>query len=138
MEQLDEVIRNRIQDKLNVAFRPDPVVQETPVAPTQNPVDANDILTTEEEMLAFMIVKAIAARHVDVSRVTIRDSKSYCSIFVDDNNRKPVCRFYFNGKSVKHLCLFDAAKVEEKRQISSLNDIFRFSDKIEAAVKAYS
>ena len=59
-------------------------------------------------------------------------------MFVDDNNRRPVCRFYFNGKSVKHLGLFDAAKVEEKQQISALNDVFKFSDKIEAAVKAYA
>jgi hypothetical protein len=135
---LDEVIRNRIQDKLNVAFRPDPVVQDAPVVAIQELPDDRDIHTTEEEMMAFMMVKAIAARYIDVSRITIRDSRSYCSVFVDDNNRRPVCRFYFNGKSVKHLGLFDAAKVEEKQQISALNDVFKFSDKIEAAVKAYA
>lgn len=69
---LDEVIRNRIQDKLNVAFRPDPVVQDAPVVAIQELPDDRDIHTTEEEMMAFMMVKAIAARYIDVSR---RDSR---------------------------------------------------------------
>lgn len=133
---LDEVIRDRIQDKLSVAFRP-----ETSPAEARKPETADtapsEIETTEEELQAFMIVRAIAARHIDINRVTMRDAKSYCSVFVDDNNRKPVCRFYFNSKSVRHVGLFDAEKVEERQQINSLAQIYDFSGRIEEAIKAY-
>ena len=54
---------------------------------------ANEITTTDDELQAFMIVRAITSRVVDADRITLRDAKSYCGIFVDDNNRKPVAAF---------------------------------------------
>lgn len=98
---LDEVIRDRIQDKLNVAFRPETTAAEHAAQKAVEELTAvKDIVTTDEEIQAFMIVRAICARFVDLERVTLRDAKSYCSVFLDDNNRKPICRFYFNAKSV--------------------------------------
>lgn len=136
---LDEVIRDRIQDKLNVAFRPEvPAVDSVQAAKTTESSAESPINTTEDELQAFMIVRAIAARHIDLERVTLRDSKSYCSVFVDDNNRKPICRFYFNGKTSKSVGVFDAQKLEERQPIERLGDISRFSDRIEEAVRSYA
>jgi hypothetical protein len=132
---LDLVIRDRIQDKLSVAFRTD-MPAETATAKS-DAGDAADVVTTDDESQAFMIVRAIAAKSIEVERVTLRDAKSYCSIFVDDNNRKPVCRLYFNGKSTKFLGLFDENKVEIKEPIERLSDIYKYSSNIERAVKAY-
>lgn len=135
---LDAVIRDRIQDKLNVAFRPDALAPESTaektVAVSQQ---AQEIETTAEEQQAFMMVRAIAARILDVERVTIRDAKSYCSIFVDDNNRKPVCRFYFNAKNTKHIGIFDAQKSEIRHQITNLNEIYKHAKAIEECVAGY-
>jgi hypothetical protein len=133
---LDEVIRDRIQDKLSVAFRPETSPVDTRKTETGD-TSPSEIETTEEELQAFMIVRAIAARVIDINRITMRDAKSYCSIFVDDNNRKPVCRLYFNSKSVRHIGLFEAEKVEDRQQINSLTQIYDFSARIEEAVKAY-
>jgi predicted type IV restriction endonuclease len=125
------------------------VLQQRPFSPEVQPTEAvmgkqpeqdantSDIVTTEEEIQAFMIVRAIAARLIDVERVTIRDAKSYCSVFVDDNNRKPVCRFYFNAKSVRHIGLFDAQKVEDRRQIEGLTDLYKYSKQIEDVISSY-
>ena len=134
---LDEVIRDRIRDKLNVAFRPEPIVIETDAPKSNTNVDSSDIMTTQDEIQAFLIVRAIAARVAPIDRVTMRDAKSYCSIFVDDNNRKPVCRLYFNGKSARHVGIFDADKNEERFQIDSLSDIYNHNDKFEAVIKSY-
>lgn len=41
----------------------------------------------------------------------MRDSKSYCAILLDNNNRKPVCRLWFN-RSQYYLGLFDEQKNE--------------------------
>ena len=134
---LDEVIRDRIRDKLNVAFRPEAPIAEPIIEKALDTADATDLITTGDEIQAFMIIRAISARVFPLERVTMRDAKSYCSIFVDDNNRKPVCRLYFNGKSTRSIGVFDPAKVEEKFQIESLSDIYRYVDKFEVTLKAY-
>jgi hypothetical protein len=132
---LDEVIRERIQDKLNVTFS-QPIHEAN--APRQE-IDSKEdgVETTEEELQAFMIVRAIGARVTSVERITMRDAKSYCSIFVDDKNNRPVCRFYFNAKSVKRIGVFDAEKNETKHDLNGLSDIYKFSSQIETAIKTY-
>ena len=52
-----------------------------------------------------------------------RDRRSYFSVLVDNNNRKPICRFYFNGR-VKQVGTFDEDKQESKQAIEDLDDIF--------------
>ena len=135
---LDEVIRDRIQVKLNVAFRPDtPAIEVVDLKPTDIAEAKLDIVTTYDENEAFMIVRAISSRLIDVERITLRDSKSYCSVFVDDNNRKPVCRFYFNAKSVRSIGFFDDKKVEERIAIEKLSEIYSLSSKLEKAILSY-
>ena len=137
---LDEVIRDRIQDKLNVAFRPEaaPGLSEpSPKKQTGETAGPAAIVTTGEEIQAFLIVRAIAARLIKLDRITMRDSKSYCGIFVDDNNRKPVCLLYFNSKSVRYVGLFDSQKQETRQQIEDLTDIYKFTEQIEESVKTH-
>lgn len=136
---LDELIRNRIQDKLNVTFgqeavQNDPHTEKKPVDEPQT----SEIETTQEETFAFLVVKAIGSKIVPVDRITLRDSKSYCSIFVDDNNRKPVCRLYFNSKTTKSIGLFDDQKIETRHQIAETSDIYKFAKQIEKALSIYS
>jgi len=129
---LDEVIRDRIQDKLNVAFRADSV---EPIKDAPTSLDVEKAETTDDEMQGFMIVRAIGARLVDVDRITIRDAKSYCAILLDDNNRKPICRLHFNSKKSRAVSFFDESKSESRVQISALKDIYGYSELIEQAIK---
>ncbi len=92
------------------------------------------IITTEEEIAAYRIVKAIACSDVDPARVTMRDAKTYCAIFLDDNNRKPVIRFYFGSKA-KNIMLFQDGKQLPKQPIEGLNDLYKVGDAIRAEVK---
>jgi hypothetical protein len=129
---LEEVIRTRIQDRLNIAFTTDPK-QKSGDGQIQGQVeiDGKDgIETTEEELQAFMIVRAIAAKEIEIERITMRDAKTYCSVFVDDNNRRPLCRFHFNGKKSKALSLFDPEKGETKVSIDKLREIYLYADQI--------
>ncbi len=93
--------------------------------------------TTEEELEGFMIVKSILRQYVDVKRVTYRDAQSYFAILLDDNNRKPICRLYFNG-SKKYFVTLDENKKEIKTEILSLDDIFNFSDVLGKILEGYS
>lgn len=66
----------------------------------------------------------------------MRDMKSYCGVLLDDNNRKPVCRLWFNG-SQKYLGLFDEQKQEERIPIEDLEDIYNHAERLKATVRNY-
>lgn len=134
---LDEVIRNRIQDRLNVTFGKDNSVEVEKKATPVDQEEASDIVTTDDEMMAFHIVRAIVARHIDPNRITLRDAKSWCSVFVDDNNRKPLCRLHFNAKNSRSISIFDASKAETRHVIDDLVDIYKHAAALEATAQSY-
>lgn len=133
---LDEVIRNRIQERLNVTFGKETPIEASEKRPNEEAA-GSEIITTEEEITAFYIIRAIGSRVGPISRITMRDAKSYCSIFVDDNNRKPICRLYFNGKTSKSIGIFGVDKNEVRYPINDTSEIYGFSAQIEETVKAY-
>lgn len=138
---LDEIIRDRIQDKLSITFqdKPAPAVSKPEEIEANSPAPNDDgIVTTEEEVEAYMIVKAICARVTSVDRVAIRDAKSYCAVLMDDNNRRPICRFYFNSSTTKYLGVFDDEKNETKVKILSPSDIYQHVDAIEKVARSYT
>lgn len=57
----------------------------------------------------------------------MRDTKSYCGILLDDNNRKPICRLRFNY-SQKYLALLDADKNEQRIAIDAPTDLYKHAD----------
>lgn len=110
-------------------------VQEA-IQAEQTKVEESKIVTTEEELEGYMIVKTILRQKISVARVTYRDAQSYFAILLDDNNRKTICRLYLNGGK-KYLALLDDQKKEVKNQISSLDDIFNFSEELLKVVENY-
>ena len=93
--------------------------------------------TTIEEMEAFHIVKAIVRSVIEVKRIAMRDTQSYCGVLIDDNNRKPVCRLHFN-RAQKYIGLFDQEKAETRHPIESVDDIYSFSDQLKSTANQYN
>jgi predicted type IV restriction endonuclease len=100
------------------------------------PENANRVVTTPDELGAYYIVKAIICAVIDVERIVYRDTQSYFGILCDDNNRKPICRFHFNGRQ-KYIGILDANKNEEKVPIDNLNEIYQLADKLRATAGSY-
>lgn len=100
-------------------------------------VEVDDVVTTQEEMEGYHIIRAIARSSIDVKRIVSRDTKSYFGILVDDNNRKPLCRLHFN-RSKKYIGLFDGEKNEVRYEISSLDEIYNYADQITLTAKSYT
>jgi hypothetical protein len=99
--------------------------------------NANGIVTTEEEYEGYYIVKAILSEVTDPVNVVMRDAKSYCAILYDDNNRKPICRFYFDGKQ-KFIGVFDnETKTENKIPVTKPGDIFKLGNHFKNVVAMY-
>jgi len=107
------------------------------VVPAGTPDPAfGKVVTTDEEIEAFHIVKAIVREMVAPARITLRDSESYCAILLDDNNRKTVCRFRF-GPNKKTVAVFDEQKNETRLPISELNDIYALADRLKSTISSY-
>lgn len=130
-----DTIRELVNQRLSSALDDDP---PPAVASVDEPeADEDGIVTTEEEIEGYNIIKAIVREVVKPDRVTMRDAKSYCAILMDDNNRKPLARLHFN-RSTKYIGLFDAEKKEERVQLDSLDDIFAQADKLKETARLYA
>jgi hypothetical protein len=98
--------------------------------------DDNGIETTIEETEGFMVIRAILRQVVDVKRIHMRDTKSYCGILLDNNNRKPLARLKFN-RTQKYLSLVGQDKKEESVPIDGIDDIYQYADRLIEIAKAY-
>ncbi|MBB4007191.1 type I restriction endonuclease [Allorhizobium taibaishanense] len=127
-----EVIMDTVKNRLSSALAETEQVIETIDQPVE---EAQDVITTDEEREGYMIVKAIAREVISPARVVMRDQKTYCGILIDNNNRKPLARLWFN-RSVKYIGLFDGEQ-EERVIINSLDGIYEYSERLRATAKRY-
>lgn len=133
---LSEMVSERLKSALaseEASYQAPVSKNEEQSANDQEAADSSEeedgIVTTEDERQGFRIVQAILAKHMDVNRVTIRDTKSYCGVLIDDSNRQPVCRLHFN-RSKKYIGLFDENKNEERVEVQSPTDIYKYESAI--------
>ncbi len=138
---LANYINDVMSERLNVAIKSTETQHRTEseqevelsvdVAQTSKP----EIVTTEEELEGFYIVKSILREVFPAERVTYRDAVSYFAIFADDNNRRPICRLNFN-RAQKKIGFITEDKKEEWLPIANLDEIYQYRERIrEAALK---
>ncbi|WP_445166161.1 type I restriction endonuclease [Mycolicibacterium sp. Dal123E01] len=110
-----------------------------PLVPEMAAVPDPEVITTDEELEGFNIVRAIGVSEVAPERIVYRDSKSYFAILLDDNNRKPIIRLNLNGKSVKFVTTFENGKdAGIRRDITSVVDIYTVAaDRIRQTIRQY-
>lgn len=140
---INEIINERLQNAISVGDKE--VNSSTVEANTEEEIEneiadvetpSSNVDTTEEELSGFRIVQAILAAHINITKVTHRDKKSYFGVLYDDNNRKPICRLHFN-RTQKYISLFDENRVETKVPIEVLEDIYQYAEQIIAVGKYY-
>lgn len=136
-------IKEQVSQRLKLALATTSGEESSPIIaqPGQDnievPLKAEDeIVTTQEEIDGYNMVRAIVASEVAPERVYMRDAKSYCAILLDDNNRKPICRLHFNSKTLKRLEIRQDDQ-QVKHDLATLTDIFSHSEALLAAVKSY-
>ncbi|HWV30738.1 MAG TPA: type I restriction endonuclease [Dyadobacter sp.] len=138
---ITNIINDTINDRLKSAISSnDAPIQEEPAPGTLTSSPAHqdkEIVTTQEELEGFYIVRSLLRQKVQSNRITHRDALSYFAIFLDDNNRKPLCRLYLNSPTKKYLGLFDADKKETKVEIKSIDEIYNFGRELDSTVEVY-
>ena len=135
-----QLVSDRISDRLKSALAGETVTRsEDEVDHPSEAVSGEDegadskVVTTEEEIEGYYIVKSILREVVSAERITMRDRLSYCGVLLDDNQKKYICRLWFNGRQ-KYVGIFDQEKKEEKIPIGALDDIYRYADRLKATV----
>jgi hypothetical protein len=131
---LADQVNSRLKSALNVTSGEEESISSLEGI-TQEESD-NGIVTTEEEIDAYHVVKAILREEVDVKRIAMRDTKSYCGILLDNNNRKPICRLHFNHAQ-KYIGVL-SNKSEDRIPIDAIDDIFMHADKIKGVLSEYA
>lgn len=141
-KSINILISDIISERLKTALNQEKVADQMEAAKVsealQNGSDVkNDGLeTTSEEQDGFLIIKSVLRQKFQVSRIIGRDTKSYFGVLLDDNNRKPLARLWFNGGK-KYLGIFDPEKNETKLELTCLDDIYKFADQLLASVSHY-
>lgn len=131
---VNEIVNNKISSALQ---KDNPQEQEKDVNQiTTTQESASKIITTEGELEAFYIIRGILAEIVPVKDIIYRDTESYFGILYKDNNRKPICRIDLD-KKMKQLLLPDENKKFDRYYIESLDELYKYKDKLVEVVKRY-
>lgn len=114
------LIRESVNERLTSAL----TASNSPEVELPDDENSGGIETTDEEIEGFNIVRAIGSQKVDPKRITMRDSKSYCAVLLDNNNRRTIARLWFNSDTAKHLGTM-AGKDETKVSVEGPVDIYQ-------------
>lgn len=152
-KSMSMVINDIIAERLNTAMKNDEQVEDTtnissnlPNSPKENTENKlpegivymdkeAGIITTQEEMDAYNIVRSILRRSVDASRITYKDYKTYFVISLDNSQWYWICRISIGARKKQIGIPVNKYKSCDWIQIDSIDDIFKYADRLEESIK---
>ena len=96
--------------------------------------DEAKIVTTQDELQGFFIIKSILGEYTELDKIYARDTQSYFGVLFDDNNRKWIARLHFNTAK-KYIGIHEIEKQETRYPLEKLEDIYKFRDNLIATLK---
>lgn len=91
----------------------------------------NEIVTTQEEIDAYNIIRSIVRNVVPINKIVYKDFKSYFAIGIVNTSYWWGCRLYFGSRKKSIYFPANDYKSQERVDIQSLDDIFEHSDKLQ-------
>lgn len=152
-KSMSMVINDIIAERLNTAMKNDEQVEDTtnissnlPNSPKENTENKlpegivymdkeAGIITTQEEMDAYNIVRSILRRSIDASRITYKDYKTYFVISLDNSQWYWICRISIGARKKQIGIPVNKYKSCDWIQIDSIDDIFKYADRLEESIK---
>lgn len=136
-DKINQRLKQAIDEDVVLPSSSEPVTQaEAAEGSEEEPERKDGIHTTEDEIEGYFAIKSILRNAIDIKRVHMRDTKSYCGVLLDDNNRKPIVRLRFNREQ-KYLALIDEDKNEQRVPIDTIDDIYNHAAQIIETVHRY-
>jgi hypothetical protein len=135
-EQVNDRLKNALAAPDSYVSVSSDAAEEPEPAPLADSAAEGDIVTTDDELEGYRVVRAIVCGQVAPNRVVARDNKTYFGILLDDNNRRPIARLWLN-RSKRYLGVFDENKVETRIPIDGAEDIYAHADYLRRTVARY-
>ena len=145
---LNDLISEMMNDKIKTALGGSggsvSVIEQKPVddipSPSEDSVEQEkripNIVTTEEELEAFFIIKNLFADLVDIHEITYKDTESYINILYKGNIRKWICRLRLTDNQ-KTLIVPDENKKERKFTLSDIYELRNYKDTLTEVLQRY-
>ena len=146
---LNDMISEMMNDKIKTALggsggnvyvsespKPADESQDEPSAEEAVAKQGPNIVTTEEELEAYFIVKNLLAGIVDIHNITYKDTESYINILYKANSRKWICRLRLT-EAQKILIIPDENKKEIKYTMQDIYDLPQYKDELAGVLNRY-
>ncbi len=143
---LNDAISEMMNDKIKTALGgsggsvtvTEPVKISTEEAPEEEgpAKKVPNIVTTEEELEAYFIVKNMLSDIVDIKDITYKDTESYINILYKANIRKWICRLRLTNTQ-KMLIVSGEDRKEVKYPLKDIYELVQYKDILTAIVKRY-
>lgn len=95
-----------------------------------------NIVTTEEELEAYFIIKNMLKDVADLHDITYKDTESYINILYKSNTRKWICRLRLTDNA-KILIIPDENKKETKYSLQDIYDLQQYKDQLTEVLNRY-
>jgi len=138
-DYISELMNDKIKNALGASAEFESLTEaqvETDNDIKAEPETTSKIVTTEEELEAFYLVKNMLRSYVPVEDITCKDTESYFSVLYKGKTTRWICRFYFNS-SKKYLAIPDENKKEIKHPITGIYDIDNYKEEIVNSLNKY-
>ena len=129
-QYINEMLNDKLKNALNNSVDLPEEITGTVIS---EPEYENAIITTDDEIQSYYIVKSIVAPIIEPSRITYKDTQSYFGILIDGKVTKWVCRVFIKER-LKYVVIANQDK-NEKYPIETLDDIYALSDTLKNRVK---
>lgn len=136
-KSLSQFISDRINDRLKTALDREAAVQTPEDPPAENPPApdvADRIITTEEEIESYFIIKTMLHGHLEGHDLTYRDRVRYFAILLDGKITKWICRLYLSDQRKK---IEFPMSEQSDIQLDSIEDLYKHGEELRAAVALY-
>ncbi len=141
-QSLNQFISEMMNDKIKTALGAEEAqtvsekTEEIPENVSQPVKDVPKIVTTEEELEAYFIIKNLLKDVVPMGEIAYKDNERYMAILHKNKTTRWICRLFFNS-SKKFITVPDDNKKDVRIDIDSVYDIEKHKDELIAALNRY-
>ena len=132
---ITELMNDKIKSALDTSSN-ESAAPEAPIEPGATAGPESKIVTTEEELEAYFLIKNLLRDLVPYSDINYKDNESYMAVLYKNNTRKWICRLFLSGTQ-KSIVLPDADKKPVTYRITNVYDIDQYKDQLIEILKKY-
>ena len=96
--------------------------------------EEGDAGVTDDELRAFLVIKALLHDVIDVGRLHLVDRDDHCSVLVDGSSRKPICHLRMRKRpfAIDLMSIVDGKRQRRRARLQSIDDIYVHEPTLEA------